>query len=483
MMNNKCGWTAVACLWGLCAAAQNGVIPGSTSAPTPSSGTVVFPVEWPASADNRPISLNFQNIDLRALLQMFAEFAEVNLVLTDNVSGPVTVRLKEVPWRQALDIVLQSKGLTSRQEGRVLWVAPQGEWTLREKKQRDAQAALDAVSPLSMWSQRLQYARASEVAQRLQGGGAVGGGTAGGGGGRWLSPRGTVLAEPRTNQLFIADLPARLAEIQQMITLLDVPVRQVLIEARIVEADDQFGQSLGVRLGSGLAVPLKVQGNSQTLSMGAINQSAAAGVAKGNQVNFPAGSAGQTVSAPATFAVSLFNAAADRFINVELSALEAAGLGKVVSRPRVVTADQTKALIEQGTELPYQTSAGIGVTAISFRKANLKLEVTPQITPDGSVVLEVDVNRDSVGQITPAGYAINTKHVKTQVRVEDGGTAVLGGIFEETRRNDEAKVPGLGDVPGLGWLFKNRDQTQRKSELLIFLTPRVVADAPASLPQ
>lgn len=485
MMNIKRGWTAVACCWGLCVAAQNGVSPGttptSTSSPTPASGLVAFPVEWPASADNRPISLNFQNIDLRALLQVFAEFAELNLVLTDNVSGPVTVRLKEVPWRQALDIVLQSKGLTSRQEGRVLWVAPQGEWALREKKQRDAQAALDAVSPLSMWSMRLQYARASDVAQRLQGGGAVGGGT--GGGGRWLSPRGTVLAEPRTNQLFIADLPARLGEIQQMITLLDVPVRQVLIEARIVEADDQFGQSLGVRLGAGLAVPLKVQGASQTLSMGATNQSAGAGVANGNQVNLPAGSAGQTISAPATFAVSLFNAAADRFINIELSALEAAGLGKVVSRPRVVTADQTKALIEQGTELPYQSSAGIGVTAISFRKANLKLEVTPQITPDGSVVLDVDVNRDSVGQITPAGYAINTKHVKTQVRVEDGGTAVLGGIYEETRRNDESKVPGLGDVPGLGWLFKNRDQTQRKSELLIFLTPRVVADAPASLPQ
>ena len=479
MMNTKRGWTALACFWGLCAAAQN----AGTPSPTPAPGALAFPVEWPASTDNRPISLNFQNIELRALLQVFAEFAGLNLVLTDNVSGPVTVRLNEVPWPQALDIVLQSKGLTSRQEGRVLWVAPQGEWALREKKQRDAQAALDAVSPLSMWSQRLQYARASEVAQRLQGGGATGAGAAGAGGGRWLSPRGTVLAEPRTNQLFIADLPARLAEIQQMIALLDVPVRQILIEARIVEADDQFGQSLGVRLGAGLAVPLKLQGSSQTLSMGANNQPAGAGVVSGNQVNLPAGSAGQTISTPATFAVSLFNAAADRFINVEISALEAAGLGKVVSRPRVVTADQTKALIEQGTELPYQTSVGNGVTAISFRKANLKLEVTPQITPDGSVVLDVDVNRDSVGQITPAGYAINTKHVKTQVRVEDGGTAVLGGIFEETRRNDEAKVPGLGDVPGLGWLFKNRDQTQRKSELLIFLTPRVVDDAPSSLPK
>jgi type IV pilus assembly protein PilQ len=426
--------------------------------------------------DDKPISLNFQNIDIKVLLQVFADFSGLNLVPTDSVSGPVTVRLSEVPWQQALSIVLQSKGLVSRQEGRVLWIAPQGEWALREKKQLDAQAALEAVSPLQMLSLRLQYARATEVAQRLQGG------AAGSTGGRWLSSRGSVLAEPRTNQIFISDLPARVLELQKMLTQLDVPVRQILIEARIVEADDQFGQSLGVRLGMGLAIPMKVQGRSNTLAVGASNQPTAAGTVAGNQVNLPAGSAGQTLNTPATFAVSLFNAAADRFINVEISALEAAGLGKVVSRPRVVTADQTKALIEQGTELPYQTALGNGVTAISFRKANLKLEVTPQITPDGSVVLDVDVNRDSVGQITPAGYAINTKHVKTQVRVEDGGTVVLGGIYEETNRHDEAKVPALGDVPGLGWLFKNRDQTRRKSELLIFLTPRVVADGPATLP-
>ena len=424
-----------------------------------------------------PISLNFQNIDIRTLLQVFAEFTGLNLVATDSVSGAVTVRLTEVPWPQALQIVLQSKGLASRQEGRVLWVAPQEEWALREKKQLEAQAALEAVSPLQMLTMRLQYARASEVAQRLQGG--VAGST---GAGRWLSSRGSVMAEPRTNQLFISDLPARLADVQKLLAQLDVPVRQVLIEARIVEADDQFGQSLGVRLGTGMQVPLRMNNRANTLALGATNAAPGAGVVTGNQVNFPAGSAGQTLNTPASFAVSLFNAAADRFINVEISALEADGRGKVVSRPRVVTADQTKALIEQGTELPYQTASASGATSITFRKANLKLEVTPQITPDGAVVLEVDVNRDSVGQITPAGYAINTKRVKTQVRVDDGGTVVLGGIYEETDRNNEAKVPGLGDVPGLGWLFKNRDQAQRKSELLIFLTPRVVADGPAVVP-
>jgi type IV pilus assembly protein PilQ len=460
------------------ALAQVAQTPVEPSLPVSAAGSPALTSSFTLTPpDEAPISLNFQNVEIQTLLQVFTDFTGLNLVATDGVRGQVTVRLSEVPWRQALNIVLQSKGLASRQDGRVLWVAPQDEWAVREKKQLEAQAALETVSPLSMVAMRLQYARASEVAQRLYGGVAGGGGS-----GRWLSSRGSVLAEPRTNQLFISDVPARLLDLQKMLGQLDVPVRQVLIEARIVEADDQFGQSLGVRLGAGLAVPLRTGSRPSTLAFGAANATVGTGVVTGNQVNLPAGLAGQTLNNPAHFAVSLFNAAADRFINVEISALEASGLGKVVSRPRVVTSDQTKALIEQGTELPYQTASASGATSITFRKANLKLEVTPHITPDGAVVLDVDVNRDSVGQITPAGYAINTKHVKTQVRVEDGGTVVLGGIYEETGRNNEAKVPGLGDVPGLGWLFKNRDQAQRKSELLIFLTPRVMGEAPQVLP-
>jgi type IV pilus assembly protein PilQ len=406
-----------------------------------------------APADSAPISLNFQNTDVRALVQVFADFTGLNFVTTDSVAGQVSVRLQEVPWPQALQVVLQAKGLAARQEGRVVWIAPQDEWLQRERKQLEMQAALDGVMPLQMLSMRLQYARASEVAQRLQGGAVATGAVAGG---RWLSARGSVMAEPRTNQLFVSDVPSRVAELQQIVRQLDVPVRQVLIEARIVEADDQFGESLGVRLGAGLNRGIVVNGQVSSVGqLGATNAVAGAGAISGNQVALPAGMAGQTLVNPASVAVSLFNPSAERFINLELSALEADGRGKVVSRPRVITADQTKALIEQGTELPYQTAATAGgstLTNITFRKANLKLEVTPQITPEGAVVLDVDVNRDSVGQLTSAGYAINTKHVKTQVRVLDGGTVVLG------------------------WLFRNRQQVRRRSELLVFLTPRVVAD-------
>ncbi len=458
-------WKVAFCMAGLCGAAM---------------------AQWPnpsglqAGSDSPPISLNFQNTEVRALMQVFADFTGLNFVTTDAVNGQVSVRLQEVPWPQALQVVLQAKGLAARQEGRVVWVAPQDEWLQREKKSLEAQAALEGVSPLQIVSVRLQYARAAEVAQRLQGG--AGAGASGpAGSGRWLSARGSVMAEPRTNQLFISDVPSRLAELKQIVARLDVPVRQVLIEARIVEADDQFGESLGVRLGVGASRTVQVNGQSTAVGqLGAANATTGPGAVSGNQVALAAGAAGQTLVAPASVAVSLFNAAADRFINLELSALEADGRGKVVSRPRVITADQTKALIEQGTELPYQTATATGattMTSITFRKANLKLEVTPQITPEGAVVLDVDVNRDSVGQLTSAGYAINTKHVKTQVRVQDGGTVVLGGIFEDSDKNDEAKVPTLGDVPVLGWLFRNRQQLRRRSELLVFLTPRVLAES------
>ena len=414
------------------------------------------------------ISLNFQHIELRALLQVIADFTRINIIASDAVSGAATVRLIDVPWDQALDIVLQSKGMSSRRQGNVIWVAPKDEWLQREKQALENQNTLQALAPLQNLTIPLQYAKAGDVAQRLV--------PVTPGGGRWLSARGTLLAEPRTNQLFITDVPTHLQVIQAMITQLDVPVRQVMIEARIVEADDQFGKSLGVRLGGGFAAPLSLMGKPLTAMVGSAVNPTSAGVVAGNMVNFPAGAAGQTSNEPASVAVSLFNAAANKFLNLEISALEAEGKGKVVSSPRVVTADQTKALIEQGTELPYQLATASGATAVSFRKANLKLEVTPQITPEGSLILEVDVNKDSVGALTPSGYAINTKHVKTQVLVENGGTVVIGGIYEQSDKDDDARVPALGELPVLGWLFKNQQRVARRTELLVFITPRVIAE-------
>jgi type IV pilus assembly protein PilQ len=431
-----------------------------------------FGLAFGAPFSGEKISLNFQQIELRALLQVIADFTQINIIASDAVQGAMTVRLSNVPWDQALEIVLQSKGMSSRRKGNVIWVAPQEEWLMREKQAIENEAALQAMAPLQTVAVTLKYAKAGDVALRM----AAGTGTAAAGS-RWLSPRGTLLAEPRTNQLFISDVPTHVEKIQSVIAKLDIPVRQVLIEARIVDADDQFGKSLGVRLGGGFATPVSLQGRPLTAAAGAVVNPTAAGVAGGNMVNLPAGQAGQTLNVPASMAVSLFNAAADTFLNLEISALEADGKGKIVSSPRVVTADQTKALIEQGTELPYQLATASGATAVSFRKANLKLEVTPQITPDGSIILDVDVNKDSVGQITPAGYAINTKHVKTQVLVDNGGTVVIGGIFEQADKDDEARVPGLGDVPLLGWLFKNQQQVTRKTEMLVFITPRVISDA------
>ncbi|MBW8846062.1 MAG: type IV pilus secretin PilQ, partial [Burkholderiales bacterium] len=320
------------------------------------------------------------------------------------------------------------------------------------------------------------------------------GGSSGGSGGgtRILSTRGSVIFEPRTNQLFVSDIPSKLEEIQAMIAKIDIPVRQVLIEARIVEANDKFGRSLGIKLGANDlrgqqgGIPGYSVGGGNYVTVGGnysgigsqTNQGVAANYNNTQFINLPANTSSDSFSGgtAATVALSLFSATANRFLNLELSALESDGKGKVVSSPRVITADQVKALIEQGEELPYQVATASGATSIAFRKANLKLEVTPQITPEGSVILSVDVNKDSRGTLTPQGYAINTKHVQTQVLVENGGTVVIGGIYTQDEGETVNKVPVLGDVPFLGNLFKNKTRTTSKTELLIFLTPKVVSE-------
>ena len=464
-----------------------------------------------AGFSGEKLSLNFQNIEVRALLQVIADFTSFNVVTSDSVTGGVTLRLKDVPWDQALDIILQSKGLGVRKSGNVLWIAPKEELVAKEQLELESKKKTAELEPVRTQSFQLNYARADEVARGLSGqaGAGVSGGAAGAGAGggsaaggapaqRILSARGSVIFESRTNQLFVTDIPAKLEEVQALIAKIDIPVRQVLIEARIVEADDRFGRTLGVKLGAsdlrgvqggipGYSVGggnyLTIGGNynaagSQTLQPGATN------VYSNTQfVNLPANSVNSVFSGAAalpSFALSLFSPAANRFLNLELSALEADGKGKIISSPRVITADQTKALIEQGTELPYQVATSSGATSIQFRKANLKLEVKPQITPEGSVIMVLDINKDSVGQSTPQGFAIDTKHVQTEVLVENGGTVVIGGIFTQTESVDVNKVPLLGDVPYVGALFRNTTKVATKTELLIFITPKIVTDRAAA---
>ena len=474
------------------------------------------------------LSLNFQNIEVRALLQVIADFTNFNVVTSDTVTGNVTLRLKDVPWDQALDIIMQSKGLGVRKNGNVLWIAPKDELAAKEQLDLESKKKIAELEPVRTQSFQLNYARADEVAKGLSGqnsasrstdtgsgaggsssstaSGSSGAGSSSGGGSqaqRILSPRGSVIFETRTNQLFVTDIPSKLEEIQVLIGKIDIPVRQVLIEARIVEADDKFGRTLGVKLGGsdlrgiqggipGYSVSggnyVTVGGNSvgvanQTLQTGLTGTAAtAAAYANSNFVNLPGSTINSVFGGQSlpSFALSLFSPAANRFLNLELSALEADGKGKIISSPRVITADQNKAIIEQGTELPYQVATSSGATSIQFRKANLKLEVKPQITPEGSVIMVLDINKDSVGQSTPQGFAIDTKHVQTEVLVENGGTVVIGGIFTQTDSSAVNKVPFLGDVPYVGALFRNTAKVSTKTELLIFITPKIVTERAAA---
>jgi type IV pilus assembly protein PilQ len=371
-----------------------------------------------------------------------------------------------------------------RKNGSVLWIAPKDELLTKEKLELEQKAQIAELEPLRTEIFQLNYQKAESFK-------AVFGLGAGSGQNSILSKRGSATIDPRTNQLFVTDISTKLEEVRRLIQKTDIATRQVLIEARIVEADDKFSKNLGAKLGFADLRTLRggdtgyqignsnnrvaVTGNYQGVGE-QTGQAKDSGESYNNSqfLNLPA--SGLNGFGAGTLAVSLFSAAANRFLDLELSALEADGKGKIISSPRVVTADQLKALIEQGTELPYQQATSSGATSVSFRKANLKLEVTPQITPDGNVVLDVDVNKDSVGVETRSGFAIDTKHVKTQVLVENGGTVVLGGIFQQNERTTVTKIPLFGDIPVLGNLFKTTSRTNDKTELLIFITPKIVAD-------
>ncbi|MBB5500981.1 type IV pilus secretin PilQ [Paraburkholderia sp. MM5384-R2] len=402
-------------------------------------------------AGNEPISLNFQRAQLGAVLKAFAEFTGLNIVASDKVRGAVSIRLDKVPWRTAFDTLLDVNNLAMERHGNVIWVAPAAELAARERQRFEAHARAADLEPLASRTFELHYAHAEDVRRLLTGSGTQ----------RVLSKRGAVTADPRTNLLFVTDLAGRLEQIAALIASVDRPTRQVLIEAQIVEGEQGFSRNLGVRLS---LAGTSADGTSRGLTGG--TDGSVYDLSARPISGFDAATAGLT----------LFAAHATRLLNIELSALESEGHGKIVSSPRVVTADRMKAIVEQGTELPYQAKVGQGVSGVQFRRATLKLEVEPQIMPDGRVVLDLDVAKDSVGEQTDAGPAINTKHVQTRVEVEDGGTVSIGGIYETDDRDDVERVPLLGKIPVLGALFRHRTHRDTRSELAVFITPRVVRE-------
>jgi type IV pilus assembly protein PilQ len=418
----------------------------------------------------KKLSLNFQDIEVRSVLQLLADFTDKNIVVSDSVKGNITLRLKDVPWDQALDIVLESKGLAMRNNGNVIWVAPAVELDAKEQRELQAFKRKQALEPLVTEYISVNYAKAADMQKLVKSAGGKGEGSL-------LSKRGTVSVDERTNTLLVQDTASRVSEIRNMVKNLDVTVRQVSIESRIVFATDEFSKELGARFGvttfgSNFATG---GGIGATNSMANDIVSGTGSVAVPNvvdrlNVNLPvAGAAGK-------LALSLLSK--DFLLDLELSALQAENKGEVISTPRVVTVDKKKASIEKGVDIPYQTESASGGTTIAFKKAVLKLEVTPQITPDEHVIMDLDVRQDEVDSTftTSSGGVpvIGTRHVETQVLVDNGQTVVLGGIHEETNGNSVTKVPVLGDVPIIGNLFKVKGKTSNQRELLIFVTPKIL---------
>ena len=450
------------------------------------------------------LTLNFQDISVREALNVIADFTELNMVISDSVSGNLTLRLKDVPWDQALDIILQSRGLDMRKNGNVIQVAPRGELAATEKSDLTARQEISELEELRTESFPLGYQTAAAVADILIGKGAVKSEAAQAGtvqpgttqpsatsnSTSILSKRGSAIADPRTNILFVKDIPSRLEEVRKLIKMIDVPARQVLIEARVVEARDGFARNLGVRLGyTGAPVPaggnggannvLGVQGN-------LVGFGGAGGVGVGSVLTPNTGNVNLPVTAGAplagVFQFALFNKAASKILNVELNAMESDEQGKIISSPRVVSADKDTewAIIEQGEEIPYvvnSVSGGVVTSTTSFKKAVLRLGVKTKITPDNNVDMSVEVNKDSRGNLAGTIPAINTNKVVTKVLVENGGTVVIGGVYTQNDATVVNKVPLLGDIPVLGNLFKSKSATSIKNELLVFLSPKIMQDS------
>ena len=420
----------------------------------------------------KAFSLNFQDIPVRKVLQLIADFNGFNLVITDSVSGNITLRLDDVPWEQALDIILKVEGLGKRMDGNVLMIAPADELAARERKQLEAEREVVNLAPLYSEFIQINYAKAADISAMLANGSTS-----------LLSERGSVSTDARTNTVLIKDTVLVIDAVKEMIEILDIPVRQVVIEARMVTVNDSVGEELGIRWGNtstsnsndfstsgsiagieGIDTGTETGTNTDTQNAGNLSDRL--------NVNLPvAGAAG-------TIAFQVARLANGDILDLELSALEKENKAEIIASPRITTANQQTATIEQGTEIPYVESSSSGATSVAFKKAVLSLSVTPQITPDNKVILDLIITQDSIGDIVPTGVgtavAIDTQQITTQVLVDNGETLVLGGIYQQRTSKSVSKVPVLGDIPFLGALFRTTNNSSSKSELLIFVTPRVV---------
>ncbi|HET7925400.1 MAG TPA: type IV pilus secretin PilQ [Rhodanobacteraceae bacterium] len=427
------------------------------------------------------LTLNFQDLETRAVLQLIADFSDLNIVVSDTVSGSVTLRLQNVPWDQALDIVMTTKGLDMRRNGNVIIVAPSEEIAAREQAELEALQAMQTLEPLRSEFIQVNYAKAAELANLIQGQGEN----------TLLSERGSVAIDERTNTLLVNDTATSLSNVRRLVTTLDIPVRQVLIESRVVIVNDDYSRELGVRFGA-----TAVNDNSGNGLIGMTGTALGAGQMVGTPtIGVPAGSAlpvpvppgparynvNLPVASPAG-SIALAILGNDYLVDLELTALQAEGDGRVVSTPRIVATNQREARILQGTEIPYQESSSSGAATTSFKEAVLSLTVVPQITPDDRIIMDLTVTKDSVGELVSSGNAggfipsIDTRELVTQVVVADGETVVLGGVYETELRNSTKKVPGLGNIPGLGYLFRSNSQTNNNAELLIFVTPKILRE-------
>jgi len=427
--------------------------------------------KFPYSGDK--LSLNFQDIEVRSVLQLIADFTGLNLVASDTVGGSITLRLQNVPWDQALDLILKTKGLDKRQIGNVLLVAPADEIAARERLELETTKQIAELAPVRLDIIQVNYAKAAEVVALVQADQEL------------ISSRGFISSDDRTNTISVRETIEKLDEIRRLVSTWDVPVRQVSIEARIVRAQTSVAESLGVRWGG---ASFGNSGNNSTVVGGSLESlgeiygvaspldtTGGLGLVNSNAVNVPRALAvdlGVSGDGASSFAVGF--SGGDFLVDLELSALESDGKAEIVSQPRVVTADRQTASIKSGQEIPYQEASSSGATSTSFKEAVLSLEVTPQITPDDKIIMDLEVTQDSRGEDTASGPAINTNSVTTQVLVANGETIVLGGIFESTNTETTTKTPFLGDIPYLGRLFKRTQTTELRSELLIFITPKII---------